>query len=324
MSDYQDAVAQGKLRASPLGGDSQAAQVNFQDLTTEKFQVRTAITTLGKQFFLGPVAQQLKVIADDAVKKANEDLAAANKATAEAKATQAKADAAQAAADKAAADAKVAAALAEKAQSDLQALKAISEKAKTEAAAAQTAAAAAVATAKAKQLAAQAASQIASTAQKKLSSLKSKIGQNNGIQTTTPITSGASPTNTDEFRDDTQHNLEGVNSGSRTVQSSHLPIILIALTMICIAVVILIFSLRRRQGAKEAIYTTSDLDATRELDRIRSQLKKSPSLKSVRKAAPRKTTAKKAAVGKAQRKKSIAKKAVVRKTASKKVAPKKR
>ena len=324
MSEYQDAVAQGKLRASPLGGDSQAAQVNFQDLTNEKFQVRTAITTLGKEFFLGPVAQRLKVIADDAVKKANEDMAAANKATAEAKATQAKADAAQAAADKAAADAKVAAALAEKAQADLQALKAISEKAKAEATAAQTAAAAAVGTAKAKQLAAQAASQLASTAQKKLSSLKSKTGQNNGIQTTTPIASGASPTNTDKFKDDTRHNLEEVYSSSRTVRSSHLPLIFTAITIIGVAVVILIFALRRRQRAIDSISTTTALDATRELDRIKSQLKKSPSLKPVRKAAPRKATVKKTAVHKAQRRKSGAKKATVRKAAPKKAAPKKR
>ena len=319
MSAYQDAVAKGLLRTSLMDRASVSTQLNSQSLEPEKFLMRAAITTLGNEEFIGAEAQRLKVIADAAAKKADEDAALAKKASDEAKLSQAKADIAKAAADKAAADAKDAAARAEKAQSDLQALKAIAEKAKSEEAAAQTAAAQAVSIAKSKQLAAQAAAQLASTAQKKLDSLKSKTGLNKGGQKTVPAGSGSSATTSTEIKESPIGNSDQVNSSSNIAGTSSLPLILIAITVVVAAIFLMIFAVRSRRRAGDSLSTLTDLGTASALSQINSEVNSSAGVKKARKAAPRKVT-----VPAARSKGASKKKVAVRKVAPKKTAPKKK
>ena len=319
MSAYQDALAQGQLRASLMDGASESAQLISQSIKPEKLLIRSAITALGNEMFIGAVAQRLKVIADEAAKKADEDATLAKKATDEAKLSQAKADAAKAAADKASANAKVAAAQAEKAQSDLQALKAISEKAKREAAAAQTAATQAVSIAKSKQLAAQAAAQLASTAQKKLDSLKSKTGLNKGGQKALPAGSGSSSTTSTENKERPIENSDQVNSSSKIAGTSSLPLVLIAITVVVAAIFLITFAVRSRRRASDSLSALTDLGTAGALARINSEINNSAGVKRARKAAPRKVI-----TPAARTKAASKKKAPVRKVAPKKTAPKKK
>ena len=310
MSAYQDAVAKGLLRTSFMDGASESTQLSSQSLEPEKFLMRAAITTLGNEVFIGAEAQRLKVIADEAAKKADEDAALAKKASDEAKLSQAKADTAKAAADKAAANAKAAAALAEKAQSDLQALKAIAEKAKSEAAAAQTAAAQAVSIAKSKQLAAQAAAQLASTAQKKLDSLKSKTGLNKGGQKTVPAGSGSSATTSTEIVESPIGNSDQVSSN--IAGTSSLPLILIAITVVIAAIFLMIFAVRSRRRAGDSLSTLTDLGTASALARINSEINSSAGVKRARKV-----TAPAVRIKTASQKKVPVRKVAPKKTASK-------
>ena len=319
MSAYQDALAQGQLRASLMDGASESAELSSQSVEPEKLLIRSAITALGNEVFIGAVAQKLKVIADEAAKKADEDAALAKKASDEAKLSQTKADAAKAAADKASANAKVAAAQAEKAQSDLQALKAISEKAKREAAEAQTAAKQALSIAQSKQLAAQAAAQLATTAQKKLDSLKSKTGLNKGGQKTVPTGPGSSSTTSTESKERPIENSDQVNPSSKIADTSSLPLVLIAITFVVTAIFLITFAVSRRRKAGDSLSALTDLGTTSALARINSEINSSAGVKRARKAAPQKVT-----TPAARTKAASKKKAPVRKATPKKSVPKKK
>ena len=305
-----------------------------QEVILEKFSIRAAVSATSKEFYLGPIATRLKLVADEAVKKADEDKAAADKATAEAKAAQTKADAAKAAADKASADLKIATSAADKARADAQALKAVADKSNAEASAAQTSAAQAVTLAKAKQLAAQAAAQLAASAQKKLAALKFKISQGSAGLTQTKSTNSAQVSSGKETSEpkatrNDQKSAHPINQGS----SGNLLLGFLVLLGL-IAIFTFVLKLWRKGSAQQNSVDslTNELSSletwmkpvgtiTLSQDKIR---KAPPSKSAAVKRQPRVAATKAAVKSAAPKKATTVRKAAPKKSTVKKAAPKKR